>query len=42
MIEATNRDYQLRGAIKLDDIEAVDNLVVGRHADGTAFARERM
>src|SRR5262245_34197327 len=35
MIEATNRDYQLRGAIKIDDIEAVDNLVVGRHSDGT-------
>jgi Cu(I)/Ag(I) efflux system membrane protein CusA/SilA len=34
MIEATNRDYQLRGAIKIDDIEAVDNLVVGRHNDG--------
>ena len=35
MIEATNRDYQLRGDIKIDDIAAVDNLVVGRHADGT-------
>jgi Cu(I)/Ag(I) efflux system membrane protein CusA/SilA len=35
MIEATNRDYQLRGAIKIDDIAAVDNLVIGRHTDGT-------
>src|SRR5436190_865574 len=35
MIEATNRDYQLRGDIRVDDIAAVDNLVVGRHADGT-------
>ena len=34
MIEATNRDYQLRGDIRIDDIAAVDNLVVGRHADG--------
>ena len=37
MIEATNRDYQLRGAIKIDDIEAVDNLVVGRRNDGTSI-----
>jgi Cu(I)/Ag(I) efflux system membrane protein CusA/SilA len=36
MIEATNRDYQLRGNIKIDDIAAVDNLVVGRHGDGKA------
>jgi Cu(I)/Ag(I) efflux system membrane protein CusA/SilA len=35
MIEATNRDYQLRGAIKIEDIEAIDNLVVRRHTDGT-------
>src|SRR6185436_19763444 len=34
MIEATNRDYQLRGDIRIDDIAAVDNLVVGRHGDG--------
>src|SRR6266850_4196652 len=34
MIEATNRDYQLRGNIRIDDIAAVDNLVVGRHGDG--------
>ena len=34
MIEATNRDYQLRGDIRVDDIAAVDNLVVGRHSDG--------
>jgi len=37
MIEATNRDYQLRGDIKIDDIAAVDNLVVGRRADGTSI-----
>ena len=36
MIEATNRDYQLRGDIKIDDIAEVDNLVVGRRADGTS------
>src|SRR3954470_17906972 len=36
MIEATNRDYQLRGDIRVDDIAAVDNLVVGRHPDGQA------
>ena len=35
MIEATNRDYQLRGTINTDDIDAIDALVVGRHADGT-------
>ena len=35
MIEATSRDYQLRGNIKIEDIAAVDNLVVGRHPDGT-------
>jgi Cu(I)/Ag(I) efflux system membrane protein CusA/SilA len=35
MIEATNRDYQLRGNITLDDISSVDNLVVGRRSDGT-------
>src|SRR5689334_4248874 len=41
MIEATNRDYQLRGDIKVDDIAAVDNLVVGRHPDGTpVFLRD--
>jgi len=36
MIEATNRDYQLRGDIRIDDVAAIDNLVVGRHGDGTA------
>src|SRR6266850_8208204 len=35
MIEATSRDYQLRGVIKTDAIDAIDLLVVGRHADGT-------
>jgi Cu(I)/Ag(I) efflux system membrane protein CusA/SilA len=35
MIEATNRDYQLRGLIKTDDIASVDQLVVSRHQDGT-------
>ena len=34
MIEATNRDYQLRGTINTSDIDAIDALVVGRHADG--------
>jgi len=34
MIEATNRDYQLRGDIRIDDVAAIDNLVVGRQADG--------
>jgi Cu(I)/Ag(I) efflux system membrane protein CusA/SilA len=36
MIEATNRDYQLRADIRIDDIAEVDNLVVGRRADGAA------
>ncbi len=35
MIEVTNRDYQLRGTLKTDDIDAIDLLVVGRRADGT-------
>ena len=35
MIEATSRDYQLRGTINTTDIDAIDALVVGRHADGT-------
>ena len=35
MIEATSRDYQLRGVIKADDINKIDVLVVGRRADGT-------
>src|SRR6266699_7129785 len=35
MIEATNRDYQLRGTVNTTDIDAIDALVVGRHADGT-------
>src|SRR6266850_244586 len=35
MIEATSRDYQLRGVVKTDDIDAIDLLVVGRRTDGT-------
>ena len=35
MIEATSRDYQLRGTVTLDDISAVDNLVVGRRTNGS-------
>ena len=34
MIEATSRDYQLRGTINTTDIDAIDALVIGRHADG--------
>src|SRR5713226_2936599 len=34
MIEVTNRDYQLRGVINTEDIDKLDLLVVGRHADG--------
>jgi len=38
MIEITNRDYQLRGAISTsDDLSQLDALVVGRRADGTAI-----
>ena len=36
MIEVTNRDYQLRGAINSDDIDKLDFLVVGRARDGTS------
>src|SRR5437879_1413659 len=38
MIEVTNRDYQLRGVINTDDIDKLDLLVVGRHADGTSIS----
>jgi Cu(I)/Ag(I) efflux system membrane protein CusA/SilA len=38
MIEVTNRDYQLRGVINTQDIDKLDLLVVGRHADGTPIA----
>src|SRR5215470_826801 len=34
MIEVTNRDYQLRGAINNDDIDKLEYLVVGRTKDG--------
>jgi Cu(I)/Ag(I) efflux system membrane protein CusA/SilA len=36
MIEVTNRDYQLRGAINNEDIDKLEYLVVGRSQDGTA------
>ena len=35
MIEVTNRDYQLRGAINNDDIDKLEYLVVGRNKDGS-------
>ncbi len=35
MIEVTNRDYQLRGAINNDNIDKLEYLVVGRGKDGT-------
>src|SRR5713226_5889676 len=38
MIEVTNRDYQLRGVINTEDIDKLDLLVVGRHADGTPIS----
>ncbi len=38
MIEATSRDYQLRGTIQIDDIASIDQLVVGRHRDGTPIS----
>ncbi len=34
MIEVTNRDYQLRGAINNDDIDKLEYLVVGRNKQG--------
>ena len=34
MIEVTNRDYQLRGTINSADLETLDQLVLGRAADG--------
>src|SRR6059036_1669043 len=36
MIEVTNRDYQLRGAIDAGDVEKLDALVVARRSDGEA------
>src|SRR6476620_4515476 len=38
MIEVTNRDYQLRGVINTEDIDKLDQLVVGRQRDGTPIA----
>src|SRR5262245_38318690 len=34
MIEVTNRDYQLRGAIDNDDIDKLEYLVLGRNKEG--------
>src|SRR3989449_7859853 len=34
MIEVTNRDYQLRGAINNDDIDKLEYLVLGRNKEG--------
>lgn len=34
MIEVSNRDYQVRGVLKNDDIDALESLVIGRAADG--------
>ncbi|HVJ29539.1 MAG TPA: efflux RND transporter permease subunit, partial [Gammaproteobacteria bacterium] len=34
MIEVANRDYQVRGVVKSEDIDALENLAVGRAADG--------
>src|SRR5204862_5891353 len=38
MIEVTNRDYQLRGAINTEAIDKLDLLVVGRRPDGTPIS----
>ncbi len=38
MIEVTNRDYQLRGVTNTEDVDHLDQLVVGRQRDGTAIA----
>ena len=38
MIEVTNRDYQLRGVTNTEDVDRLDQLVVGRQRDGTAIA----
>jgi copper/silver efflux system protein len=34
MIEVANRDYQVRGVIKNDDIDQLEQLVIGRAQDG--------
>lgn len=36
-IEVTNRDYQLRGVVKYDNIDQLESLVVGRSRDGKAI-----
>jgi Cu(I)/Ag(I) efflux system membrane protein CusA/SilA len=36
-IEVTNRDYQLRGSLDHTDLDQVEQLVVGRGADGRAI-----
>ena len=38
MIEVTNRDYQLRGVTNTEDVDHLDQLVVGRQRDGTVIA----
>ncbi len=38
MIEVTNRDYQLRGTTNTEDVDHLDQLVVGRQRDGTPIA----
>ena len=38
MIEVTNRDYQLRGVTNTEDVDHLDQLVVGRQRDGTTIA----
>jgi len=38
MIEVTNRDYQLRGVVNTENIDTLDQVVVGRRPDGTAIA----
>ena len=37
VVEVTNRDYQIRGVIKQQDVDQVEQLVVGRGADGKAI-----
>jgi len=34
MIEVASRDYQVRGSVKNDDIDALEQLVIGRAPDG--------
>src|SRR5262245_22178938 len=38
MIEVTNRDYQLRGVMNTEDLEHIDQVIVGRRRDGTSVA----